>query len=214
MRPGEFDKFSQMLQIVAEQYGRTLSPSMLKLYWVGLEHFDLQAVRKGLNAHVRNPDVGQFMPKIADIVRSIEGTNADAALLAWAKVEQAVKSAGAYDTVAFDDPIIHAVLADMGGWIEICGTTEKDWDFRGNEFAKRYRGYKERTGEFKYPQTLIGIFDRQNLSSGYPAGTPKLIGDQQKALSVVKGGTAEPRLQVRPMPESIRALLPKAREAA
>jgi len=214
MQPGDFGKFSRMLQTVAEQYSKTLSESVLKLYWSGLEHYDLQAVRKGLNAHVRNPDFGQFMPKIADIVRAIEGTNVDAALLAWAKVEEGVKGAGAYDTVAFDDPIIHAVLADMGGWIETCATTHKEWDFRGAEFAKRYRGYKERTEPFSYPKTLLGIFDRENLANGYAAGAPKLIGNPQRALAVMEGGTEEPRLPIRPVPESIRALLPKQQKAA
>jgi hypothetical protein len=154
------------------------------------------------------------MPKIADIVRAIEGSNVDAALLAWAKVEEAVKNVGSYDSVAFDDHIIHAVLADMGGWIETCATSHQQWDFRGNEFAKRYRGYKERSGEFPFPSILIGIFDRENLANGYQAGTPKLIGNAQRARAVVQGGTTEPRLAVTAMPDSIRQLLPKPKKAA
>jgi hypothetical protein len=36
---------------------------------------------------------------------------------------------GAYQSVVFDDPLIHLVLEDLGGWIKICSTLIKDLIF-------------------------------------------------------------------------------------
>lgn len=194
MTGADFEPFRRMLALVAEQYGKPMSPDLIRLYFDALRHYELQAVRVALNAHVGNPDVGQFMPKVADIVRALDGTNADSALLAWAKVEQAVKHVGSYSTVVFDEPIIHAIIADMGGWIDLCATQDKEWPFKGNEFVRRYRGYREKVAALQYPKLLHGRFDLENLAKGYSAQSPVLVGDAGAALAVLESGSDKPRV--------------------
>jgi hypothetical protein len=113
----DFDSFCELLGVVSEQYGKPISEGAKILYWQGLLDFEFSAVQQALYRHIRNPDNGMFMPKIADIVRMLQGSTQDSALAAWAKVDQAVRKVGTQVSVAFDDPLIHKVLQDMGGWL-------------------------------------------------------------------------------------------------
>ena len=115
----ELPEFAKTLLAVADYYGKELSTGVVDLYWQGLREYDLDAVRRALWAHARNPDTGQFMPKIADVAKVMQGRTSDQAAVAWSKVDQAVRRVGTYQCVVFDDPVIHRVIADMGGWVHI-----------------------------------------------------------------------------------------------
>jgi hypothetical protein len=67
MRNADRKEFGLLLAAAAEYYGRELSVSTIGMYWAGLEDMDLESVRAAMNAHIRDPKRGQFMPKIADI---------------------------------------------------------------------------------------------------------------------------------------------------
>ena len=192
MQQHEFDAFSEMLQAVAEYCGKPLSPGVIAIYWQGLKDLDLPAVRHALNAHVQNPDTGQFMPKIADVRRMLGGTTQDSALRAWAKVDKGVRHVGPYASVAFDDALIHRVLHDMGGWVGLASKTEDEWPFVAKEFENRYRGYAMRNERPEYPPALTGIAEAENVRRGLRSDPPRLIGDASKAEAVMQGGTSRP----------------------
>lgn len=192
MQQTEFDAFSDMLQAVAEYCGKPLSPGVVAIYWQGLKDLDLSAVRHALNAHVQNPDTGQFMPKIADVRRMLGGTTQDSALRAWAKIDKAARQIGPYASVAFDDALIHRVLHDMGGWIGLGAKSEDEWPFVAKEFENRYRGYAMRNERPAYPPVLVGVAEADNVRRGLPSDPPRLIGDAAKAEAVMQGGTDSP----------------------
>lgn len=179
---------------LAEYYNREISEGLIGMYWQGLEHYDLAAIREALNRHMQNPDSGQFMPKIADISKMLGGSTQDAALRAWAKVDQAVRRVGTYADVAFDDPIIHRVLHDMGGWIALGTRSEDEWPFVAKEFENRYRGYRIQGGVKDYPTVLIGIAGAHNRKGGHETQPPMLIGDADTARAVMAGGTDKPMI--------------------
>lgn len=194
MQQSDFDQFSQLLTATAEMYSKPMTEVSLMLWWTTLQAYDIAAVREGLMRHMQNPDSGQFMPKPADVIKFIGGTTQDGALVAWAKVDRAVRSIGTYQTVVFDDPIIHAVIADMGGWISMGSRNEDEWPFVAKEFENRYRGYRMRGGAEQYQKTLIGIADSSNAISGQPMQPPVLIGNEIKARQVLERGTDRPAI--------------------
>lgn len=204
MTPDDYDQFDQMMQAISAMYGREMTPGVVALYWQGLRHLDLAAVREALNRHVANPDTGQFMPKIADVNRMIGGTTQDAAIMAWAKVDKAVRMVGTYEDVAFDDPLIHRVIADLGGWVWLGLQTEDEWPFVGKRFEALYRGYKARSEVPEYQTTLTGIANAQNAQNGFRINPPKLIGNPGKAKAVLLGGTSRSTLQVTTAKELLR----------
>ena len=188
MQQNDYDDFVDILQVVSEQYGKRVSDGVVALYWQGLQEFDLAAVRDALGRHIRNTDTGQFMPKIADIIRMLQGSSQDAAFSAWSKVDKAVRHVGPYETVCFDDPLIHRVLHDMGGWMMLGQKTDEEWPFVARDFENRYRGFKSRNERVDYPSKLIGISEAHNVKEGHEVGQPMLIGNAEKATAVLIGG--------------------------
>ncbi len=188
MQDREAEEFSNVLTDVYEVYGKTCPLGIRALWWEALKGYSIAEVRGALSAHVMNPDSGQFLPKPADVRRALEGSSDTRALQAWSKVDQAVRRIGPWESVAFDDPIIHAVLADMGGWTGLGQVTEDEWPFRRNEFVRRYQGYVARPPA-TFPRALTGHVAEYNGRLGGPAPLPRLVGDPQRATQSYIAGT-------------------------
>lgn len=197
MRESDEPRFITLLTGIADYYAKEISVSTIGLYWEGLRQYDLQAVEKALWAHTQNPDTGQFMPKIADVTKMLQGRTGDQAAVAWSKVDAAVRRIGTYADVVFDDPIIHRAIADMGGWTPLGVKTEDEWPFIAKEFMNRYRGYRERGEVPDYPPVLIGMANAQNGKQGFAGQPPILIGHQERAAAVMAGGTTQPLIAMR-----------------
>lgn len=181
-----------LIQGVYDFYGRDISAFSIDVWYEAMKNFDLSAVTEAMNRHLMNPDTGQFLPKPADIVRMLQGSTQDSALQAWAKVDRAVRCIGSYQSVAFDDPLIHRVLHEMGGWISLGQKTSEEWPFVAKEFENRYRGYRSRSEIPDYPSVLIGLTEAHNEKHGFRAETPVFIGSPEEAKRVIERGTSSP----------------------
>lgn len=206
MQNSDKPKFLMMLSQVADYYRQTIPEGVMNIYWEGLKQYDLAAIEKAFWAHTQQPDTGQFMPKIADVTRFFSGRTTDQAAVAWSKVDKAMRSVGTYNDVVFDDPIIHRVILDMGGWIHIGTKTDKDWTFLQNEFQTRYRGYKISSDVPDYPARLVGIANAQNETQGFELRPPVLIGEQTKAQLVLEGGSKKALIQMQRAGDQVKHL--------
>lgn len=211
MQQNDFQKFHDGISGVMEFYGKGVSKFTLDIWWTVLKPYELPAVIDAFNRHLANPDNGQFAPKPADIIRMLQGSTQDSALQAWTKVDRAIRSIGTYVDVVFDDPIIHRVVQDMGGWIGLGQKNDTEWPFVAKEFENRYRGYRSRSDRPPYAPVMIGIFSADNSKSGYRDDTnqPTLIGNHQQAMRVMRGGSETPAIEFRKLDEKD---LPKAIE--
>lgn len=208
----EKKRFATLMTGIADYYRKELSKVVMGLYWEGLRQYDYEAIEKAMRAHTQNPDeAGRWMPQISDIKKMIGGGTQDQAQLAWSKVDKAVRMIGPWRDVAFDDALIHRVLADMGGWITLGMKTDDDWPFVAKEFETRYRGYKMRDEAPDYPPVLIGIANAQNGSEGRTKEAPMLIGDQAMVERVMAGGSNRPALEMRQAGEVARPAAPPLR---
>lgn len=188
--------FYALMTGLFEMYGKRASPELLEIYFGALTAYELPDLQRAANHHALDPDAGQFMPKPADFVRHIAGSKATRAMRGWTAFDRAVREVGPYQSVCFDDPIIHVVVQDMGGWLALCDTkTEDDLRFRRHEFEKRYQGYALQGGVSEYPARLIGLSEADCNRLGKPAPAPKLIGNPEAAKRVLLTGSAQaPRL--------------------
>lgn len=204
MREHDIEAFAQLLGDVMSVYGRSASPTLVEIWWEALRGRDFEDVRRALSLHCQDPDRGQYAPKPADVIRLLGGDSADRSLQAWTKVERAIRCVGHWQSVVFDDPRIHAVIDDMGGWVRLCSVTEDELPFRANEFRNRYRGYALREPD-NYPPVLIGAAQAANERNGYQSADPLLIGDRRAALGVYR--QARPREKgLVPLSAALRAL--------
>jgi hypothetical protein len=204
MRTDEFSRFRDGIAGVMGFYGKNVSTFALDVWWTALKRYDLAAIVDAFNRHLANPDAGQFVPKPADIIRMLQGSTQDAALRAWAKVDQAVRQVGTYCDVVFDDALIHRVIQDMGGWITLGTRTEDEWPFVAKEFENRYRGFCIRSERPEYPASLIGIATAHNNLKSYRDDSHLvLIGNEHVARQVLGGGTDQPMLGFKHMSASL-----------
>lgn len=206
MRDNDIEQFFAMLSGISDYYGRQIGKDAMRLYWEGLRQYDLRDVEKAFWQHTQNPDSGQFMPKIADVAKYLKGRTSDQAAMAWSKVDKAIRHIGTYQDVVFDDPIIHRVIDDMGGWIPLGSKKEDEWPFLQNQFENRYRGYAMRGETPEYQAKLTGIANAHNAQNGFKLNPPMLVGDQQKARLVFSSGSNKQLLEMKPATDAIKFL--------
>lgn len=190
MREDQKSEFGRMWTDCWAMYGKSVSPGVLDLAFQALRRYELSDISRALSRHLNDPDAGQFAPKPADVVRNLDGSKETRAMLAWSKVEKAIRRVGSYQSVVFDDPIIHAVIQDMGGWCDLNKITEDETPFKAREFEKRYQGYALRPPS-EYPRTLSGIFEATNRLNGHKTQPPVLLGNKDRAVLVYQNGSDE-----------------------
>lgn len=209
MTEQDYANFAGMVSAMSDLLDRKpASQFSIALWWGALQHYDLAAIRQAFDRHVRNPDTGHFMPKPADVIRMLEGSTQDSALMAWAKVDRAMRVIGPYRSIAFDDALVHRVLAEMGGWVELSRKDEREWPFVEKEFVNRYRGYRSRNERPEYPPVLAGIAEAQNSEQGFRVEPPVLIGNERAAKKVIAGGSSMQLIGMTPA-ASLAAPAPK-----
>lgn len=187
MNKNDLAAFTDLLTNLTALYRTPLSSKSLGLYWDTLKSFEWAEVKIAFQKHLIDPDTGQYFPKPADVTRHLKGTSEEQALKAWSKVDAAIHDVGSYMSIVFDDPIIHVVVDDMGGWVRLCHTLLKDLPFRAHEFKKYYAAYVNHPLPH-YPKQLRGLVARENDTQGHETQPPLLIGDQQRALAVFQNG--------------------------
>ena len=183
-------QFSILLTSALEVFNQKTTPGVINVWWNALEKYDFNVVEQAFGAHIVDPDVGQFAPKPANIIRNIDGSRETRAMLAWAKVQKTIGSVGGGSTVCFDDHFIHATIADMGGWSKLCTVEEDELPFKAREFEKRYNSHTKH-GVTEFPRKLIGHHEAQNLAGGFIEfiSAPATIGDITECRKVYKHGS-------------------------
>lgn len=189
MNASDKSKFVSLLTDALAFYRQDVSPFAMTVWWQACEPFAFEQVAKAMTAHAMDAERGQFAPKPADIVRQLAGTATDRAMLAWGKVHDAMGSVGAYTDVVFDDPVIHAVIEDLGGWPKCCRQPIDELSYLQHRFCEGYRAYAGR-GEFPYPRRLPGdrSADAEYEKAGLPLPKPAVIGSKEKARLVYRSG--------------------------
>jgi len=189
MKSDDMNVFAQLLTTICALYKHHMNELTMELYWQALCEFELTVVKQAFQAYINHPDTGQFMPKPADVLRYLNGGSETQALQAWSRVQQIMRDVGSYDTLVFDDAILHRVIEDMGGWIRLSEKTVQEMNFLAHEFKKRYAGYVLHPPE-SYPRQLTGRLDWQNSQLGHENQPPLLVGNAQKAEQIYRQGRA------------------------
>lgn len=196
--------FAALMTGWADYYRTPLSRTTIDIYWNLLRQYDLGAVDQAMQRHAARPDKeGAFMPKASDLTVMLVGRSNDQAAQAWAKVDRAVRTVGTWDDVVFDDPLIHVVVAELGGWAWLGNQTDKEWPFVEKNFTTRYQGYRMRSERPEHPRLLTGIANAANSAAGRPKLPAIMVGNPALCHQVASTGmllTQSPRVLL-PAPE-------------
>ena len=184
--------FYKLVSEALAYWRQDASEFALSVWWNGCEKYSIEQVSKALSIHATDPEKGQFAPKIADVVRLLQGTKTDRSLVAWGKVMEALQAVGAYQDIVFDDPAIHAALSDLGSWAGMCRTDYKELGYLQHRFCQSYKAYIE-VGNFDYPKMIGGerSSDGEYLKRGIKPPRPFFVGDIDNAKKVYEGGSGK-----------------------
>lgn len=191
-----------------EAYGRSMTNNGLKLAFRALRDLSLDAVTAALTAHM-NEQPSQ--PPTAGAIRQrIDGDPESRAQIAWAKLREAIQRVGPYRSIAFDDPLIHVAVRDLGGWPGVCEWTADELPFREQDFRRTYRAYVRQDG-MTHPPYLVGLIEQANAYYGASYDPPALVGDPDGAEHVMRLGQERTRITRQPITELAQTMkLPEA----
>lgn len=169
------DIFWEGIKTIEAVLGKEFTDDQSRIYSMLLNDIPEENFINGINTMLRER-VYSNLPMPADIRKyCLETREEDLDIRVAAarnKIKKAMNSVGTYVTVAFDDPIIHLVIRDFGGWIKL-GMTDMEefenllkWDL-----PRLYKAYATRKNA-DIPLMLEGKADDK---------TVKYIGNEEKA---------------------------------
>ena len=133
--------FKEGMAMLCAQVEREPSDILLKGYEIVLRDLTDEQFQ-GAVFKILKTKRFQKLPMPAEILEMVYGSTDDRAVLAISKIEQAWRSGiGSYDSVVFDDPLIHLIINQAGGWEKVCSVPEDEWKFMRKDFEKQYKAF-------------------------------------------------------------------------
>lgn len=170
--------FKQYMAALSEIHGKELTALLNSLYWKTLEPFTDQECDAAFKELIFS---AKYFPKPVDFLEILSGKKEDQAARAWIKVVKAIRKVGNYESVKFDDPVIHSVFEFWGGWGVTANWKDNDLKWKQKEFEKMYTIM---AANKKHPAYLPGICEIENAANGYetPANIIEIGFDDNKRI--------------------------------
>ena len=151
-------QFREGMAILCETFQREPTRLLLKAYYLALKDMSEQEFEKAIGNILQGRKYNT-LPMPAEIREAGCGSLDDKALIAYDAFAKGKSQTGAYDSIAFEDKIIHAVIMAMGGWSGengVCMITEDEWKFKRKDFLDLYKTISRNPGR-DIPEKLIGL---------------------------------------------------------
>lgn len=181
------DRFSTLLRALFETFTVTPTSGQIMGYRMALDDIPMADLELGIR---RAMATCKFLPKPVEL-RELCGvlTVQARAALAWAAAKKAVHAVSAYGSVDFEDPVINAVIHNLGGWKDFCGRDADTFEsFTRKDFERLYtifaaNGVDEERGAY-----CRGIFDqpppRRKFPVGYAVTPARSLGPVAEAMQL------------------------------
>lgn len=167
----EYKAFCEMFQALGVAFDKDVSSKVLiELYYSVFKKYPDEIFKAACTKAIQTL---RFFPKVAEIIEIIEGSAEDRAMLAWQSVMDAIACHGYYQSVVFEDTAIFQCIEDMGGWMHLCEQTERELGFLAKDFTRLYKIHAQ--GPRQDAQKLIGFFEAENGSKGFPEHVPEPV---------------------------------------
>lgn len=181
------DIFLEGMAIVSEITGKRMSEPAQRIYYKALQSMTDEQFKKATE-HIICSRKFTSLPTPAEWLEQFTTDNDAQVIQAWQKIEYAMARVGAYQTVMFDDRLIHGFIQTFeGGWPGLCATPIDDMKWIRKDFERYYRAMSNRASEI-ICKPLIGLSEGSNIKHGQKdRGEIAYIGDKQKAKALLTG---------------------------
>ena len=179
MTKKDMKPLAEILDFLAEGLGTEMTAVKHRFYYAALSDLTIEDIKLAANRIART---ATFFPKPAEFREHIIGDKDTMAIEAWVKAH---KSINMYQSVQFDDPVIHSTIEAMGGWVKFCqseGYSDETW--KRKDFEKIYKSLVGVARES--PLYLTGLTELENNARGLNEfiKPPKFIGDESKRIAI------------------------------
>jgi hypothetical protein len=158
-------EFNIVFKKIVDYYGSNkLTKEKQELYYLALKDLSKEEFLNGFIRMIKDREYTNF-PSIAEIRKYglwLKEEDVEVRIhIAKEKLKQAIKVFGAYQSVAFDDPSIHAIIDSLGGWIKVCMMREEELEkFITFEFRGIYKVYLR--SSYNINSRYTGLHDKEN----------------------------------------------------
>jgi len=83
MRSADMEAFKVYLAGVYSFYRTELSAVIVDLWWRALKHHALPDVKRAIDAHIADAELGQYPPKPADVIKVLQAEKKPPSQLCW-----------------------------------------------------------------------------------------------------------------------------------
>lgn len=176
----DLQRLNNLLGQLSVNYRREITEADAANFKLMLMRWGVDVLEAAVQAHMFDPDGGQYFPNIANVSKHAEGTakqNAaaveDKAAIAWACIERDIRRIGSYGTLKLDDKQALATVKAMGGWQSICQTENSKMEWKRKEFIRMYETF-ERMPLDALPSSLPGRIEMSEVKQAGPVALDKL----------------------------------------
>jgi len=173
--------FIETMSMLCDLYNKQVSESVFTLYHNIFKDYTIEQFNKAVEKCVKNRPYNT-LPKPAEILEYLEGTQDDKATVAWGEVNDAVNRGGYYKSIEFSDAITAACIEEMGGWMQLCCVLEKNWCFSEKQFKDLYRLFLKR-GVVENKRLLGHIEAKSSIEGREVEIKPLRIGFNDKQIT-------------------------------
>jgi len=165
------EEYLVRMTYLQKYFGHKLDDEINKLYWNRLKNVDTSTFSDSVKNIIDTfrPTQKVPFPLIVDFLEQSGETGDNAAERAIATIRDSVMSVGAYRSVDFGDPALHATIKSFGGWIAICGWGDEQWQMNRRNFIQAYKSALTRKEDVCH---LSGISEKAN---GYLADPVSIV---------------------------------------
>jgi len=163
MKKQDLKRFLNAMAAMEQNFFTECSEEKTKLYFNMLSDLSIEEFEAAVYKII-NESLYRSFPTIGMIRQALYGSIEDQATIAWYKVIVAMKTLGAYESIEFDDAVIHSVIEFLGGWPKLCRTTEDEMKWKEKEFVNLYKVLR---GRQKHPQYTKGLIELSNRERGF-----------------------------------------------
>lgn len=198
----EIGEFAKCMAVLASGVGREMPDEMVEVWYQVLGDLSVGQLRRGIVEALRTHKFAGFPPVgvIRDLSigpqeqRALSGQ--DRAVAVWSRVHEALSRVGGYESPDFGDPVCHATIRTLGGWIQITAVETDKVTWLRKEFIETYRAIEAAgvPGEMAAP--LVGINNQSLSAAGYETEPARPVDMQLPGQrpGIVKGPAATPAL--------------------
>lgn len=154
---------------------RPISEIQAEVYFDLLKDLPADAVRRAARQALAESQYPTIPP--VGVLRRLAGAgkvdSESRSLVAYQAAAKAVRTAGAFRSIEFDDPLIHATIMAMGGWERFCDWSPSELQWRQRDFERYYRAFSMAGVSGDECARIPGICERENNAEGFSEHDPE-----------------------------------------